>query len=80
VGTKRRKATRAHAVFPVQTRQRGHGATRLCPQPQTVEAIQRLLEKAGVEFTNGNKPGVRLKEKSRRENETSFKRNNFVPS
>jgi transcriptional regulator with XRE-family HTH domain len=30
-------------------------------QPRTVEAIQRALEKAGVEFTNGNKPGVRLK-------------------
>ncbi len=30
-------------------------------QPRTVEAIQRALEKAGVEFTNGDKPGVRLK-------------------
>ncbi len=30
-------------------------------KPRTVEAIQTALEKAGVEFTNGNKPGVRLK-------------------
>lgn len=30
-------------------------------QPRTVEAIQHALEKAGVEFTNGNAPGVRLK-------------------
>lgn len=30
-------------------------------QPRTVEAIQHALEKAGVEFTNGNKPGVRMK-------------------
>jgi predicted transcriptional regulator len=30
-------------------------------KPRTVEAIQRALEKAGVEFTNGDKPGVRLK-------------------
>jgi transcriptional regulator with XRE-family HTH domain len=30
-------------------------------QSRTVEAIQRALEKAGIEFTNGNKPGVRLK-------------------
>ena len=30
-------------------------------KPRTVEAIQHALEKAGVEFTNGNKPGVRLK-------------------
>jgi transcriptional regulator with XRE-family HTH domain len=32
-------------------------------QPRTIDAIQRALEKAGVEFTNGSKPGVRLKEK-----------------
>jgi transcriptional regulator with XRE-family HTH domain len=30
-------------------------------QPRTVEAIQRALEKAGVTFTNGDSPGVRLK-------------------
>jgi transcriptional regulator with XRE-family HTH domain len=30
-------------------------------QPRTLEAIQHALEKAGVEFTNGEKPGVRLK-------------------
>lgn len=30
-------------------------------QPRTVDAIRHALEKAGVEFTNGNKPGVRLK-------------------
>jgi transcriptional regulator with XRE-family HTH domain len=29
-------------------------------KPRTVEAIQRALEKAGVEFTNGDKPGVRM--------------------
>jgi transcriptional regulator with XRE-family HTH domain len=26
----------------------------------TIEALQRALEAAGVEFTNGDKPGVRL--------------------
>jgi transcriptional regulator with XRE-family HTH domain len=30
-------------------------------QPRTIDVIRRALEKAGVEFTNGNKPGVRLK-------------------
>ncbi len=30
-------------------------------KPRTVEAIQHALEKAGVEFTNGDKPGVRVK-------------------
>lgn len=29
-------------------------------KPRTVEAIQRALEKAGAEFTDGSKPGVRL--------------------
>ena len=28
---------------------------------RTVEAIQRALEAAGVEFTNGDQPGVRLR-------------------
>ena len=27
----------------------------------TVDALQRTLEAAGVEFTNGDRPGVRLK-------------------
>jgi transcriptional regulator with XRE-family HTH domain len=31
------------------------------PTTPDVEAIQRALEEAGVEFTNGKKPGVRLK-------------------
>jgi hypothetical protein len=29
-------------------------------------AIQRALEEAGVEFTNGGEPGVKLKAKARR--------------
>jgi transcriptional regulator with XRE-family HTH domain len=28
---------------------------------RTIEALQRALESAGVEFTNGDQPGVRLK-------------------
>jgi hypothetical protein len=28
-------------------------------RPETLKAIQRALEKAGVEFTNGKRPGVR---------------------
>jgi transcriptional regulator with XRE-family HTH domain len=34
-------------------------------QPRTIEAIQRALEKAGVEFTNGDAPDVRLQKKKR---------------
>ena len=30
-------------------------------KPRTVEAIQHALEKAGVEFIDGDKPGVRVK-------------------
>ena len=31
------------------------------PKASTLSAIQRVLEEAGVEFTNGNEPGVKLK-------------------
>jgi ribosome-binding protein aMBF1 (putative translation factor) len=31
--------------------------------PATIMAIERALEAAGVEFTNGDQPGVRLKKK-----------------
>jgi predicted transcriptional regulator len=34
-------------------------------QPRTIEAIQRALEKGGVEFINGDTPGVRLQKKKR---------------
>jgi predicted transcriptional regulator len=30
-------------------------------KPRTLEAVQTAFEKAGVEFTNGDQPGVRLK-------------------
>jgi transcriptional regulator with XRE-family HTH domain len=30
-------------------------------QPRTLEDIQRVLEAAGVEFTDGDAPGVKLK-------------------
>jgi transcriptional regulator with XRE-family HTH domain len=30
-------------------------------KPRTVEAIQRAFEAAGVEFTNGEAPGVRVR-------------------
>jgi transcriptional regulator with XRE-family HTH domain len=34
---------------------------RRMPTRNNLAAIQRVLEKAGVEFTNGDAPGVRLK-------------------
>jgi transcriptional regulator with XRE-family HTH domain len=33
---------------------------RYAGDPETLSAIQRALERAGVEFTNGKRPGVRL--------------------
>jgi hypothetical protein len=30
-------------------------------KPRTLEAIQHAFEKAGIEFIDGNKPGVRVK-------------------
>jgi transcriptional regulator with XRE-family HTH domain len=34
--------------------------------PRTVEAIRRALEAAGVEFTDGDAPGVRLRDKPKK--------------
>ena len=31
--------------------------------PETLKKLQKALEKAGMEFTNGDKPGVRLKKR-----------------
>jgi transcriptional regulator with XRE-family HTH domain len=33
------------------------------PQPRTIDVIRHALEKAGVVFTNGDEPGVRLKKR-----------------
>jgi predicted transcriptional regulator len=38
---------------------------RRVPNRNNLAAIQRVLEEAGVEFTNGDAPGVRLKKKKR---------------
>jgi transcriptional regulator with XRE-family HTH domain len=35
------------------------------PMNATLDVLQRALEAAGVEFTNGGEPGVKLKAKSR---------------
>jgi transcriptional regulator with XRE-family HTH domain len=32
-------------------------------QPRTIDVIRNALEKAGVVFTNGDEPGVRLKKR-----------------
>ena len=34
------------------------------PQQRTLDEIQKALEEAGIEFTNGGQPGVRLKPQS----------------
>jgi transcriptional regulator with XRE-family HTH domain len=36
------------------------------PYERTVEDLRRALEAAGVEFTNGDQPGVRMKKSSDR--------------
>jgi DNA-binding XRE family transcriptional regulator len=38
---------------------------RRVPMRNNLAAIQRVLEEAGVEFTNGDAPGVRLRTKRR---------------
>jgi DNA-binding LacI/PurR family transcriptional regulator len=34
-------------------------------KPRTVEAIRHAFEKAGLAFTNGDEPGVKLRKKKR---------------
>jgi transcriptional regulator with XRE-family HTH domain len=34
-------------------------------KPRTVDAIRHAFEKAGVAFTNGDEPGVKLRKKKR---------------
>ena len=36
-------------------------------KPRTLEAIRNALEKAGVEFPNGDQPGVRMKRSSQKD-------------
>jgi DNA-binding transcriptional regulator YiaG len=36
------------------------------PNPATLIVLRQTLEKAGVEFTDGDQPGVRMRKKSRR--------------
>ena len=38
---------------------------RRVPMRNNLASIQRVLEEAGVEFTNGDAPGVRLRKKKR---------------
>lgn len=38
---------------------------RRVPNRNNLAAVQRVLEEAGVEFTNGDAPGVRLRKKKR---------------
>ena len=35
-------------------------------KPETLAAIRKVLEKAGIEFTNGSRPGVRFAKLSRK--------------
>ncbi len=35
-------------------------------KPRTLEAVKRALERAGVAFTDGDEPGVKLKKKKKR--------------
>jgi hypothetical protein len=51
-----------------ETLQKQQGFTATPPQilrPANVEKMRKALEKAGIEFTNGDALGVRLKKKPR---------------
>jgi ribosome-binding protein aMBF1 (putative translation factor) len=55
-----RLAARADNISETTTRNFEDGHQ---PTDQKIAAIQRALEAAGVEFTNGDEPGVKLKAK-----------------
>jgi transcriptional regulator with XRE-family HTH domain len=42
----------------------GQGASPFRSSFETVRTVQKVLEAAGVEFLNGNSPGVRLRPKA----------------
>ncbi len=50
-------AKAAVSVVTVRNFEKGRSS----PQRATLEVVRRALEAAGVELTNGNQPGVRLK-------------------
>jgi len=39
---------------------------RYAGDPESLAAIERVLTRAGVEFTNGDQPGVRLRKRGRK--------------
>jgi transcriptional regulator with XRE-family HTH domain len=47
--------------FSTMTIKRAEGAGKPTASANTLAAIRAALEKAGVEFTNGDQPGVRLR-------------------
>lgn len=53
-------AEKAGVSIPTVKRLESAGEGLLGGHPDTVAKIQSTLEKAGIEFTNGGTPGVRL--------------------
>lgn len=54
------------ASLSTMTIKRAEGSGKPAPSPEAMAAIQRALEAAGVEFTNGDQPGVRLRKGRKR--------------
>ena len=62
-GWEQDSASRGWRVSPLMTVQRLEAQQgRLRATTTTVDSLQRALEAAGVEFTNGDRPGVRMRE------------------
>ena len=53
------------SVNTIQNMERS-GARPIAGRSANVQRVQAVLETAGIEFLNGNEPGVRLKRKPRR--------------
>ena len=59
-------AARSGVSIPTIKRLEAASTGSLGGAPETGEKIQQCLEAAGIEFTNGGEPGVRLRAMSRK--------------
>jgi transcriptional regulator with XRE-family HTH domain len=62
IGWRQADLASASGVSEISIKNIERGATD--PRTSTLSAVARALEQAGIEFTNGGQPGVRMKKKS----------------
>jgi hypothetical protein len=61
MGCRDRLAQPSEGILPRSPYRVSSIVGRYAGDPESLAAIERVLTRAGVEFTNGNQPGVRLR-------------------